>query len=136
MAGKSVVGIELYESRANAERFLKILEKCAIATMPQDRNITPNKTMIALGPIGKHFCWLHYRDGRKNIDCIVEPAIPASRINDVKELLNRAGVKWKALHRPRSSSRTVDIHLSAADAEHESTWKYIQEVLAISVSAA
>lgn len=134
MAGKEVVDIAEYKSRANAANFIEILEKCSNATAPQGTCVTPYRNMIAIGREGEHFCWFHYRAGRNNVDCIIEPAIAGPHFREVKELLSQARIKWKNLHRARSTSRTIDIHVSADQVKQKDKWSCIERVLKFSAT--
>ena len=134
MNGKRIVDISEYRLRVNSESFFRILDKCVSAT--SSRGKRAYATMIAIGPEDEHFCWFHYRAGRNNVDCIVEPAIPSSRLREVKELLSQAGIKWKDLHRSRSDSRTIDIHLNAEQVSQKEVWGQVEKVLRISAASA
>jgi hypothetical protein len=95
MSCTQIVDVTEYKSLANAENFFCVLDRCVSVTLPLGKKRTPYRTMIAIGPEDEHFCWFHYRAGRNNVDCIVEPAIPVSQLQEVKEVLKQAGVKWK-----------------------------------------
>lgn len=136
MSGKRVVDISEYESRPNSENFFAILNKCRSATGARGKHVTPYSKMIAIGPEGEHFCWFHYREGRDDVDCVIEPAIPDPQVNDVKELLNQAHIRRKGLHRPRSGSKTIDIHVNAEQVKREDIWSCLARVLEISSKGA